>query len=230
MKLRWLESGTEALEKANELCPDVITLDVLMAKGSGFETLVALRKAPVTANIPIIILSVVDQKQVGFALGATDYLVKPISKSALQETIRKHIPPQNDRPSTVLLVDDDRRTLDLLEETLHSAGYETQSVQSGAGALEILSSKTIDAVLLDLLMPDMDGFQLLRHIRQNAAFMELPIFVMTSKTLTSDELNLLGRDTQALLHKNGSWQKQLLAEISRVVGNARRGQAAGGNK
>jgi|SRR5579862_130983 len=223
------ESGAEAVEKANQLHPDAITLDVLMAKGGGFEALVALRKAPETASIPVIILSVVDQKHVGFALGATDYLIKPISKPVLKETIRKHVAPRA-ADSTILLVDDDRRTLELLEETLRSAGYETESVQSGAKALEMLSSRAVGAVLLDLLMPDMDGFQVLRHIRQDDSLKDLPIFVVTAKTLSEEEVALLRRDTQALFQKNGSWQQLLLAEISRVVSGVRRGQAAGGGE
>jgi signal transduction histidine kinase/CheY-like chemotaxis protein len=220
------QSGTEAVEKANELRPDAITLDLLMAKGGGFEALVALRKAPPTANIPIIILSVIEQKQVGFALGATDYLVKPISRPVLKETIRKYV-PHADAGSTILLVDDNRSTLELLEETLRSSGYEVQSVQSGAHALEVLSTTRVSAVLLDLLMPEMDGFQVLRDIRQNAALKDLPVFVMTAKTLTPEEMTLLGRDTQALFHKNGSWQQQLLAEVRRVISGARRAHAAG---
>jgi DNA-binding response OmpR family regulator len=127
-------------------------------------------------------------------------------------------------------VDDDRRTLELLEETLRSAGYETESVQSGARALDVLSSRQVGAVLLDLLMPDMDGFQVLRHIRQNAALKGLPIFVITAKHLTAEEVALLRRDTQALFHKNGSWQQLLLAEVRQVLGGAQRAQAAGGGK
>ena len=223
-------SGAEALEKAMELRPDAITLDVLMANGGGFETLIALRKTPDTANIPTVIVSVIDQRQVGFALGAADYLVKPISKVALQEVIRKHVSPQLDEDSAVLLVDDDPRTLELLEETLHSAGYQTRSVQSGAKALEVLSSTKVGAVLLDLLMPDMDGFQVLRHIRQNASLRHLPIFVVTAKSLTLDEMALLRSDTQALFQKNGSWQQLLLAEVDRVISGARVKVAVGVTK
>jgi len=103
-----------------------------------------------------------------------------------------------------------------LEETLRSAGYETQSVQSGARALEVLSSKLVSAVLLDLLMPGMDGFEVIRHVRQEATLKELPIFVMTGKSLTPGESSLLARDTQALLQKSGSWQQQLIVELARV--------------
>jgi PAS domain S-box-containing protein len=221
------ESGTEAVKKAQQLLPDAITLDVLMSGGNGFETLVALRKNPETAHIPIIIVSIVDQKQVGFALGAADYLIKPIRKPVLLETIRKHVPTQTDDDAAILLVDDDPGTLDLLQETLRSAGYETQSVQSGARALEVLSSKLVSAVLLDLLMPGMDGFQVIRHIRQEPTLKELPILVMTGKNLTQEEVGVLSRETQALLQKNGSWQKQLVAEIGRVVGKGKQAKAMG---
>ena len=221
------ESGVEAIEKAKQLRPDAIILDVLMANGTGFEALVALRKQPETANLPIIILSIVDQKEVGFALGATDYLVKPIRKPLLLETICKYVPRYADDDSAILLVDDDVKTLELLEETLRSGGYETQSVQTGARALEILSSKLVGAVLLDLLMPGMDGFQVIRHIREKETLRDLPIFVMTGKNLSSEEIALISRETQALFPKNGHWQQQLLAEIARVLQSGKQAKAAG---
>jgi CheY-like chemotaxis protein/two-component sensor histidine kinase len=221
------ESGAEVVQKARHLSPDAITLDVLMPGGNGFETLVALQKTPETANIPIIIVSIVDQKQVGFALGAADYLVKPIRKPVLLETIRKHVPLQTDDDAAILLVDDDPKTLELLEETLRSAGYETQSVQSGARALEVLSSKLVSAVLLDLLMPGMDGFEVIRHVREQATLKELPILVMTAKTLEQEEIALLSRETQALFQKNGSWRQQLMIEVGRVVQGRKRAKSAG---
>jgi signal transduction histidine kinase/DNA-binding response OmpR family regulator len=222
------ESGAEAVTRAKHLRPDAITLDVFMPGGNGFETLVQLRKAPETANIPIIIVSIVDQRQVGFALGAADYLIKPIRKPVLLETIRKHVPfAADDDEASILLVDDDPETLELLEEILRSAGYETQSVQSGARALEVLSAKIVSAVLLDLLMPGMDGFEVIRHVRKEEALRELPIFVMTGKTLAHDEIALLGRETQALFPKNGSWQQQLLVEVGRVVRGRKLAKSAG---
>jgi len=188
---------------------------------------VALKKNPDTSNIPIIIVSIVDQKNLGFALGAADYLIKPIRKPVLLETLRRHVPLQGDDDSEILLVDDDPRTLEMLEETLRSAGYETQSVQSGARALEVLSSKLVSAVLLDLLMPGMDGFEVIRYLRQDPALKELPIFVMTGKSLTPEESALLARDTQALLRKNGSWQQQLIVELARVFQRRPQAKSAG---
>jgi PAS domain S-box-containing protein len=221
------ESGAEAVKKAQHLRPDAITLDILMPGGGGFETLVALRATAETANIPIIVVSIVDQQRVGFALGATDYLIKPIQKPVLLETIRKHIPLQTDDDAAILLVDDDPKNLELVEETLRAAGYETQSVQSGARALEVLSSKLVGAVLLDLLMPGMDGFQVISHVRQEPTLKELPILVMTAKNLTQEEMSLLSRETQGLLQKKGSWQQQLTAEIGRVIRGGKLTKAAG---
>lgn len=221
------ETGQEAVAKALELRPDAITLDVLMRAGSGFETLVALRKAPETANIPVIIVSILDQKKVGFALGAADYLIKPIRKTVLLETIRKHVLPSTDEDRTILLVDDDLKNLELLEEALRSAGYATRSVQSGKDALEALSSKPVSAVLLDLLMPGIDGFQVIRHVRSETTLKDLPILVMTAKTLTSSEIALLNRETQAQFQKDGSWRRQLIREVGKVVQTRKMAKAAG---
>jgi PAS domain S-box-containing protein len=209
-------SGVDAIQKAQQLRPDAITLDVMMPGSNGFETLTSLRQDPETANIPIIIVSVVDQRQVGFALGATDYLIKPILRSVVLESMRKYVQPQSNEEETILLVDDDPETLELLKETLRSSGYRTESALSGARAMEVLSSKLIRAVLLDLLMPDMDGFAVIRHIRQEPRLREMPIFVMTAKDLTGDEMAILNRETQAIFHKNGSWQQQLIFELGLV--------------
>lgn len=221
------ESGAEAIKKAQQLRPDAITLDVLMPGSNGFETLAALRKNSETANIPVIILSIVDQKQVGFALGAADYLIKPVRKPALLEAIRRHVPSPADEDSSILLVDDDPKALELIEEALRSAGYETQAVRSGTRALEVLANKVVGAILLDLLMPGMDGFQVIRHVRQEPAFRELPILVMTAKNLSQDEIALLNRETQGLLQKDGSWKEQLIAEVGRVVRGRSLAKSAG---
>jgi PAS domain S-box-containing protein len=220
-------SGIEALEKAKKLRPDAITLDVLMAEGNGFETLARMRQTPELAGIPVIIVSIVDRQTVGFALGAADYLIKPIRKGILLETMRKHVAPYSDEDDPILLVDDDVASLQLLEETLRSAGYETQSVQSGSRALEVLSSKMVSGVLLDLLMPGMDGFEVIRHVRREPTLKDLPILVMTGKTLTAEETALLAAETQALFHKNGPCREQLISELARVLQSQRMAAWAG---
>jgi CheY-like chemotaxis protein len=220
-------SGAEALKKAEQLRPDAITLDVLMPGSSGFQTLAELRKNPATADIPVIVLSIVDQKQVGFALGAADYLIKPVRKPELLEAIQRNVPSPDDDDSSILLVDDDPNALEMLEETLRAAGYETQSVRSGTRALEVLASKDVGAILLDLLMPGMDGFQVIRHVREVPTLRELPILVMTAKNLSQNEIDLLSKETQGLLQKGGSWKDQLTAEVGRVVKSHKLAKSAG---
>jgi CheY-like chemotaxis protein len=226
-RVAFAHSGADTVRKALDLNPDAITLDVLMPGENGFETLVALRAAPETANIPVIIVSIVDQQRVGFALGATDYLIKPIQKPALLEAMRKHVALKTSDLASILIVDDDPKCAELVTETLRLAGYKTQTVSSGGKALEILQSGRVGAVLLDLLMPGMDGFQVIRHVRQEAALRNLPILVMTAKTLTGEEIQLLSRETQGLFQKNGSWPQQLSAEVSRVVRRHRLTRAVG---
>jgi PAS domain S-box-containing protein len=216
-RIAMAESGADAVKKAKELNPDAITLDVLMSGGDGFQALVALKAAPETKDIPIIVISIVDNKQVGFALGAVDYLIKPFNRQVLLESLRKHIPNPDDDDASILLVDDDPKTLELLQESLRSAGYETQTVQSGARALEVLASKLVGAVVVDLMMPGMDGFEVIRHIRGEPNLAKLPVFVMTAKSLTQDELTLLNSETQALIRKDGSWHQRVLGEISQAI-------------
>ncbi len=210
-------SGEEAVKKAQRLLPDAITLDILMPGRGGFDTLTALRTTSVTENIPVIIVSIVDQKRIGFALGAADYLIKPIQKPVLLETLRRHLPSGNVSDGSILLVDDDPKNLELVEATLRSAGYDTHSVETGALALDVLSTRAVRAVLLDLLMPGMDGFQVIHHVRHQPASKDLPILVMTAKDLTHAERELLSRETQGVFQKHGSWQEQLVAEVGRVI-------------
>ena len=219
-------SGEEAVTKAQRLRPAAITLDILMPGRGGFDTLAALRAAPETSDIPVIIVSIIDQTKIGFALGATDYLIKPIQKPVLLETLRRHLTGQNGSNDPILLVDDDPKNLELVALTLRSAGYQTQSAASGKQALDVLSSQAVKAVLLDLLMPGMDGFQVIRHVRQQPASKALPILVMTAKELTREERTLLSRETQAVFQKHGPWQEQLVTEVGRVIYGSRRSNAA----
>lgn len=209
-------SGAEAIAKARQSHPSVITLDILMPGGSGFETLFQLKNTPETANIPIIVVSVVDQKQMGFTLGAAEYLMKPVKKAALQEAVRKHVRPH--ASSNVLVVDDDRNTLDLVSSILRSAGYTPHAAPSGKDAFQLLSAVRMDAILLDLIMPEMDGFEILRKVKEDPVLGDIPVFVITAKDLTDGEIELLKRETSALFRKSGSWKADLLAQVRKAVG------------
>jgi signal transduction histidine kinase/DNA-binding response OmpR family regulator len=220
-------SAAEALEKARQLRPSAITLDILMPGGSGFETLFQLKNTPATAQIPIIVVSVVDQKRMGFTLGAAEYLVKPVQKSALLAAIRKHVRPPAGTSNNILVVDDDRQTLDLVGDILCSDGYIAHLATSGKDALQLLSEIQIDAILLDLMMPEMDGFEVLRRIKEAPALGDIPVFVVTAKDLTDAEVELLKREAHALFRKEGSWKVDLLAQVRKAVGNSELAKSAG---
>jgi CheY-like chemotaxis protein len=211
-------SAAEALAKARELRPDAITLDILMPNSNGFDALLSLKSESDTANIPIIVVSIVDQQKMGFALGAADYLVKPVNKERLLQTIRKYTQPLTIAESLILVVDDDPLTLDLLETTLHSAGYKTQTALSGKAALAILAHTHVNGILLDLVMPEMDGFKVLEHMKHDPALKDIPVIILTAKSLTEEDAALLKHQSQALLQKNGAWKEGLMATLEKVIG------------
>jgi signal transduction histidine kinase/CheY-like chemotaxis protein len=210
-------SGTEAVEKARQLRPDAITLDILMPGGSGFGTVSELKKTVETAHIPIIVVSIVDQKEMAFTLGAADYLVKPVQKSALLAALRKHLRTASGPANNILVVDDDSETLDVVSETLRSVGYTPHAISSGKEALELLSKVHMDAILLDLMMPEMDGFEVLRKIKDSPELSEIPVFVLTAKDLTETESRLLQQEVHALFRKDTSWKADLLAQLQKAV-------------
>lgn len=215
------------MEKARQLRPSAIMLDILMPGGSGFETLFKLKNTPDVAHIPVIVVSVVDQKQMGFTLGAAEYLVKPVQKSALLEAVRKHVRPQAGRSNNILVVDDDCETLDLVSNILCSSGYTPHLANSGKEAFRLLSKVHMDAILLDLAMPEMDGFEVLSRIKQDPALGGIPVFVVTAKDLTEAEIALLKRQAHALFRKDGAWKVDLLAEVRRAIDHLSLATSAG---
>ncbi|HMG99781.1 MAG TPA: response regulator [Terriglobales bacterium] len=220
-------SGVEVIEKARQLRPSAITLDILMPGGSGFETLFQLKNTPDVAHIPVIVVSVVDQKQMGFTLGAAEYLVKPVQKSALLDAVRKHVRPQGETSNNILVVDDDRETLDLVSNILSSSGYTPHLASSGKDAFRLLSEVHVDAILLDLVMPEMDGFEVLSKIKENPSLGVIPVFVVTAKDLTNEEMKLLQRESCALFRKDGRWKMELLAEVRKAIGQSNLARSAG---
>ncbi len=214
-------SAAEAITKSQELLPDAITLDISMPNANGFEALLQLKHTPRTASIPIIVVSIFDQRKMGFAVGAADYLVKPVDRPHLLRTLQQHIRPMQKADTPVLIVDDDPRALDLLETALQCAGYKTRTAQSGTAALNVLSSTSVSAILLDLLMPEMDGFELLRQVKGQPNLKEIPIFVLTAKSLTREEIALLSRETQAFFQKDGPWQRELIGAVEKAIHKAK---------
>ena len=210
-------SGQAGITAAKQLRPDAITLDMLMPGKNGWETLSQLKQDPDTADIPIIIVSVVDEKKAGFALGAAEYLVKPIAKEVLVSKIEKHIGPPAPAGTKILVVDDEAATLGVLEQMLRSVGYDPVLATNGKQAVEKLSQFPVRAVLLDLIMPEMNGFEVIQRVKENAAWSAIPIFVLTAKDLNYQEIELLTEQTYAFFRKGVPWKESLLAEVRKAV-------------
>jgi CheY-like chemotaxis protein len=211
-------SSHEALAKAAELTPDAITLNMLMPGRGGWDTLYELKKIPATAKIPVIIVTVVDEPKIGIALGAAEYLVKPVDKLVLIDAIRRYIGPGSNGPAKVLVVDDEAGARELLKETLESNGYIAVLTSSGKAALEVLETVPVNAILLDLIMPEMDGFEMLVRVKENPVLRNIPILVLTAKELTEVEIETLRHQTIGLFQKGRDWKKELLTELRRAVG------------
>jgi PAS domain S-box-containing protein len=211
-------SSDEALAKAAELSPDAITLNMLMPGRGGRETLYTLKRTPITSRIPVIVVTIVDEPKVGLALGAAEYLVKPVDRNVLLEAIRRHVGPSCDGPARVLVVDDEAGTRELLKETLEEHGYVPLLAGSGEQALDTLEHVPVNAVLLDLIMPQMDGFELLVRLKDNPGWSRIPVLVLTGKELSEAEVETLRKSTIGLFHKSTDWKKQLLADLRRIVG------------
>jgi len=205
----WVSSGADALIRARQLQPDVITLDIRLGDISGWEILHRLKKDSET--------SILDEPETGFALGASDYLVKPIEKESLLAVLRKHVALPSKGAATLLVVDDDTETRYLLSAMLEAEGYTTVLAASGKQALDMLSRVSPSAILLDLLMPEMDGFEVLRRIREDRMSRDLPVFILTAKDLTEQDLSNLAGQTRALFLKGDAWREALLAQLRRAI-------------
>jgi len=211
-------SSAEALAKAAEHLPDAITLNMLMLGKGGWDTLYELKKAAATAAIPVIVVIMVDEPKLGLALGAAEYLVKPIDKDVLLEAVRRHIGPGSNGPAKVLVVDDEAGTHRLLKEMLESDGYIPVPAANGKEALEALARISVSAVLLDLITPEMDGLELLLRMKEDPGSRNIPVLVLTAKDLTEKEIEMLRHATISLFRKGSEWKIKLLADLRRVAG------------
>ena len=187
--------GASGLTRARELQPAIITLDVMMPGMDGWEVLGALKADPMTANIPVIVMSIVDEKGLGFSLGAADYLTKPLNYSRLSSVVSRHA--QGGRGQRVLVVEDDPATQELVTKYMTKEGWQVVTAGNGRTALDRVSEGKPDLVLLDLMMPEMDGFEFLEAFRGQPGCAQITVVVMTAKILTDqDRLRLRGQVAQ----------------------------------
>ena len=204
--------GEDGLRLARELRPDAITLDVMMPGMDGWAVLSALKADPDLAEIPVIMLTIVDDKNLGYSLGASDYLTKPLDRERLLSVLNKY---RRDAP--VLVVDDDATLRELLRRILEGAGYTVVEAENGRVALERLRTMVPGVILLDLMMPEMDGFEVVAELRRHEAWRAIPIVVVTAKELTDEDRQRLNGYVERILEKGAYSRDTLLGEVRDLV-------------
>jgi PAS domain S-box-containing protein len=206
--------GEKGLLLARTLQPMAIILDVLMKEMDGWEVLTRLKNDPELAEIPVVMLTIVDDRNKGYLLGASDYLVKPIAPDRLAKVLRKYKREQS--PGQVLVVDDDAPTREMLGRILEKTGWSIKEAENGRVALERVRERAPELILLDLVMPEMDGFEFLRHLRQQEQGRSIPVIVVTGQELSAADRLWLNGSVENILQK-GSDRQKLLQEVCEWV-------------
>ena len=207
--------GEEGLRQARQLRPDVITLDVMMPGMDGWDVLSALKSDPELAEIPVVMVTIVDDKNLGYALGASDYLTKPIDRKRLASVLVKFAKTCTD--CRALVIDDDESIRRMVRQVLEENGWTVAEAQNGRIGLDRVAEQKPDLIFLDLLMPEVDGFGFARELRSHESWRTIPILVITAKDLTEDERLRLNGHVLGVLNKGEHTRDQLLEEIRREV-------------
>jgi signal transduction histidine kinase/DNA-binding response OmpR family regulator/ligand-binding sensor domain-containing protein/protocatechuate 3,4-dioxygenase beta subunit len=207
--------GKTGIEMARALKPQVITLDVMMPGMDGWAVLAALKADPATADIPVIMLTIVDDKQIGFALGAADYFTKPIDWNRLSAALQKY--RRTTGQQTVLIVEDEEQTREMLRRALTKEAWRVLEAENGRVALEKLNGQVPALILLDLMMPEMDGFEFMQELRKRPDCRQVPVVVITAKDITEDDRRRLNGQVARILQKSGLSMEELVGQIRSVA-------------
>ncbi len=215
--VRIAHDGQSGLDIAREIQPDVILLDVIMPERDGWSVLRELKEDAMLCETPVILVSVVTDRDMGLAFGAVDHLVKPIDPTQLLDRIGRLV---GNRHREVLIVDDDPATRALFRRLLVREGWAVREAADGARALALIEEHTPGLVILDLMMPNIDGFEVLRRLREVDRNAGIPVIVATSKDLTRREIDWLQAHAKDVVQKGADGRADLLAAIRRHVGKA----------
>ncbi len=208
--------GEEGLRLARERRPDIITLDVIMPHMDGWAVLAELKADPALADIPVILISMTDDRNLGSALGASEYLTKPVDWDRLGAVLRRYTDEDGDQ--LALVVDDEPQAREVLRRGLERAGWRVAEAENGRAALERLAETPPQLILLDLMMPEMDGFEFVAKLREKERWRSIPVLVITAKDLTAEERTRLEGRVSKILQKGSYSREDLLAEIRTLVG------------
>ncbi|MBZ5590229.1 MAG: response regulator [Acidobacteriia bacterium] len=217
-------SGEDGLRLAAELHPAVITLDLLMAGMDGWTVLNRLKSDPALADIPVVVLTILDAQKKAFALGATDFLSKPVDRTRLASVLARHRGAS--ARLSLLLVDDDAATRAVLARTLTRDGWEVREAENGRVALERFEECRPTLVLLDLMMPEMDGFEFVEALRARPEGQEIPVVVLTAKDLTADDRERLTGSVTRIVQKGAHDTQDSLRQVCSLVLAATRQRGA----
>jgi PAS domain S-box-containing protein len=209
------DSGREGLRLAREIKPIAITLDVMMPGMDGWAVLKELKAHPDTRDIPVIMMTMVDDRNLGYALGATDYLTKPVEKSRLLEMLQRY--KDTCEPSSVLVVEDDPVSREMVCKQLKTAGLKVCEAKNGRVALERIAEGRPCLIILDLMMPEMDGFEFVDEIRRHRDWADIPIVVLTAKTLTAEDHTRLKGGVRKILQKGAYNKEELIKRVCEQV-------------
>jgi PAS domain S-box-containing protein len=215
-------SGEEGLRLAHSLEPAVITLDVMMPDMDGWSVLRALKADPVLRDIPVVLLTMLDDEVKGYSLGATDYLVKPVDRDQLRRVVSRYHAPE--APATALLVDDDPAVRETVSSALSTAGWQVEAAENGRVALDRMAAGRPTLILLDLMMPVMDGFEFLVELHANPEWRDIPVIVLTAKDLTDEDRRALSGRVEKIVAKDACSHEQL-ADLVRKLASRLEGSA-----
>jgi CheY-like chemotaxis protein len=211
-----VRSGAEGLARAKELQPYAITLDIMMPQKDGWQVLHDLKGDVATRHIPVIMLTIVDKKALGYRLGAADYLLKPLDGEAMLSALKRAAQINQTKIARVLVVDDDPNIHDLAKQLL-GGQYEVATAADGKAGVAAVKKQRPDAILLDLMMPKLDGFGVIEQLQRDPQYGNIPIIVITAKELTNEEAARLQQSVAQVMHKQGLAGETLLHELQTVL-------------
>ncbi|HEY2933642.1 MAG TPA: PAS domain S-box protein [Acidobacteriota bacterium] len=207
--------GDQGIEMARKLKPCAMTMDIILPKKDGWEALAELKSLPETKDIPVVIVSITDDGQLGFSLGAAAFLVKPIKKEHLLQTLHRAIGALGKKPRSVLVVDDERESVELVTDMLSAQGFSVLQAYSGQQGIDLAIEKLPDAIVLDLMMPDVSGFDVVERLRSHSGTRDIPILIFTAKDLTPEDRQRLNNRIQAIASKSS--KEDLLRQLGALV-------------
>jgi signal transduction histidine kinase/CheY-like chemotaxis protein len=209
--------GWEGLRLAHEQQPQAILLDIIMPGVDGWQILHDLKEDPATMNIPVILWTIVDKKALGFRLGASAYLLKPLDAVAVRETLNRVIGHDLRQQKRVLVVDDDPNIADMVRQVLPEVDFVVESALDGEAGLEAVEENQPDILLLDIVMPRLDGFGVIERLRLKPETRDLPIIVISAKDLSGHDIQKLNETVTQVLKKQGLSGQKLVDEINAAL-------------